>query len=120
MLRHDRNPAGWRWIRRQIVASPRTAPPNYTPAYILRSIRQPAMVPRLAPGQRRVLSPEVLKEWLDGLVIQRQDDGTTVLTGPVVDQAVLHGVIARIRDLGLPLLAMDRVEPEQGDAPSVP
>ena len=36
-------------------------------------------------------------------------DGTTLLVGPVVDQAALHGVIARIRDLGLPLLAVDRV-----------
>jgi hypothetical protein len=45
---------------------------------------------------------------LEGLVIQREDDGTTELVGPLVDQAALHGVIARIRDLGLPLLAVDR------------
>ncbi len=48
-------------------------------------------------------------DWLEGLAIQRQADGTTLLVGPVVDQAALHGVIARIRDLGLPLLAVDRV-----------
>ncbi len=47
-------------------------------------------------------------DWLAGLVIQRQDDGTTALVGPVVDQAALHGVLARIRDLGLPLLGVDR------------
>ena len=47
-------------------------------------------------------------EWLAGLVLQRQDDGTTALVGPVVDQAALHGVLARIRDLGLPLLGVDR------------
>ena len=47
--------------------------------------------------------------WLGGLVVQRQEDGTTVLLGPVVDQAALHGVIACIRDLGLPLLSVRRV-----------
>src|SRR5688500_3980344 len=52
-------------------------------------------------------------DWLEGLVIQRQDAGTTALIGPVVDQAALHGVLARIRDLGLPLLSVDReVEPQ--------
>ena len=54
-------------------------------------------------------------DWLGDLVIQRRNDGTTVLVGPVVDQAALHGVIARIRDLGLPLLAVNRLaEPRDG------
>ena len=48
-------------------------------------------------------------DWLGGLAIHLQEDGTTVLVGPVVDQAALHGVIIRIRDLGLPLLSMRRV-----------
>ena len=42
------------------------------------------------------------------LAVQRQADGTTVLVGPVVDQAALHGVISRIRDLGVPLLSVRR------------
>ncbi len=51
-------------------------------------------------------------DWLGGLAVQRQEDGTTLLVGPVVDQAALHGVIIRIRDLGLPLLSVNRaVEP---------
>lgn len=45
---------------------------------------------------------------LEGLAITRQDDGTTELVGQLADQAALHGVIARIRDLGLPLLAVER------------
>ena len=45
-------------------------------------------------------------EWFGGLAVQRQEDGTTVLVGPVVDQAALHGVIIRIRDLGLSLLSV--------------
>ena len=45
-------------------------------------------------------------DWLGGLAIHLQEDGTTVLVGPVVDQAALHGVIIRIRDLGLPFLSV--------------
>lgn len=48
-------------------------------------------------------------DWLEGLVIERQEDGTTVLVGPVVDQAALYGVIIRIRDLGLSLLSVSQV-----------
>ena len=48
-------------------------------------------------------------DWLGGLDLLRQDDGTTVLIGPVVDQAALHGVITHIRDLGLALLSVNRV-----------
>jgi hypothetical protein len=53
-------------------------------------------------------------DWFDGLVVQRRDDGTTVLIGPVTDQAALHGVLARIRDLGLPLLSVNRVAAPSG------
>jgi hypothetical protein len=45
---------------------------------------------------------------LGGLAVQRRQDGTTVLVGPVVDQAALHGVISRIRDLGMPLRSVKR------------
>ena len=45
-------------------------------------------------------------EWFGGLVIHLQEDGTTLLVGPIVDQAALHGVIIRIRDLGLTLLSV--------------
>jgi hypothetical protein len=45
------------------------------------------------------------------LAMQRQADGTTVLTGPIVDQAALHGLINRIRDLGLPLLSVKQTGP---------
>ena len=47
-------------------------------------------------------------DWLGGLAVQRQEDGTTLLVGQVVDQAALHGVLIRIRDLGLPLLSLKR------------
>src|SRR4051794_34195025 len=44
-------------------------------------------------------------EWFDGLTITRQDNGETRLRGLVVDQAALHGVLRKVRDLGLPLVA---------------
>ena len=50
-----------------------------------------------------------LSQWFAGLVIHLQEDGTTLLTGPIVDQSALHGVIARVRDLGLPLVSIDQV-----------
>lgn len=52
-------------------------------------------------------------KWFDGLCVQAQEDGTTVLTGPVVDQAALHGSINRIRDLGLPLLSVSLVTDQE-------
>jgi hypothetical protein len=53
-------------------------------------------------------------EWFGGLAVRRRADGTTTLTGPVADQAALHGVIARIRDLGLPLLSLGQATEPRG------
>ncbi len=50
--------------------------------------------------------------WFDGMRLSEQPGGTTVLRGPVVDQAALHGLLQRLRDLGLPLLSVTRLEPE--------
>ena len=47
--------------------------------------------------------------WFDELTITNAADGTAVLSGPICDQAALHGVLVKIRDLGLPLLAVQRV-----------
>ena len=49
-------------------------------------------------------------EWFDGLTITLVDNGETILSGPVVDQTALHGVLIKIRDLGLPLLSLTRTE----------
>jgi hypothetical protein len=46
-------------------------------------------------------------EWLDDLAITHTDQDETVLTGPIADQAALYGLIAKLRDLGLPLLAVN-------------
>jgi len=52
-------------------------------------------------------------EWFEGLTITLEDNGDTVLTGPVVDQAALHGLLKRVRDLGMPLLSVNFVSPDQ-------
>ena len=56
-------------------------------------------------------------EWLDGLTITHEEGGTTVLTGPVVDQPALHGLLVKIRDLGLPLVSVNPVKPNEGEVP---
>ena len=57
--------------------------------------------------------------WFGGLAVTLADNGETLLTGPVVDQAALHGLLRKVRDLGMPLLSVDRVQPSQEDAPDV-
>lgn len=57
-------------------------------------------------------------DWFDGLTLRRDDD-TTLLTGPIVDQAALHGVLKRVRDLGMPLLSITRVELAPAEGPDV-
>jgi hypothetical protein len=54
-------------------------------------------------------------DWFDGLIITMVDNGETTLTGPIVDQTALHGVLIKVRDLGLPLLEVSRIEPEKGE-----
>ncbi len=49
----------------------------------------------------------------DGLIITLEDNGDALLTGPVADQAALYGLLKRLRDLGLPLLAVNRLTPDQ-------
>ena len=58
-------------------------------------------------------------DWFGGFAITLEDNGDTLLTGPVVDQAALHGLLRTVRDLGLPLLSVNRVKPDQADAPEV-
>ena len=49
--------------------------------------------------------------WFEGLTIALEEDGDTLLTGPVIDQAALHGLLKKVRDLGMPLVSVSPVEP---------
>jgi hypothetical protein len=50
-------------------------------------------------------------DWFAGLTVTPAEEGDTLLTGPVVDQAALHGLLRKIRDLGMPLVSVNRVQP---------
>ena len=55
-------------------------------------------------------------DWFGGLIITLEDNGDTLLTGPVVDQAALHGLLKKVRDLGMPLVSVSPVESGPADA----
>jgi hypothetical protein len=56
-------------------------------------------------------------DWFEGLTLTLEDNGETLLTGPVVDQAALYGLLRKVRDLGMPLLSVNRLEPGPSTTP---
>ena len=56
-------------------------------------------------------------DWFEGLTITLEDNGETLLTGPVVDQAALHGLLKKVRDLGIPLLSVNGIGPGEASDP---
>jgi hypothetical protein len=58
-------------------------------------------------------------DWFEGLTITLDEDGSTLLTGPVIDQAALYGILKKVRDLAVPLLSVHRVGPSRQDASDV-
>lgn len=82
--------------------------------------------PKTDPGQAMVYQirfkghlNQQWSDWFAGLTITLEDNGETLLTGPVIDQAALHGLLKKVRDLGMPLLSVIRVRPGQADAADV-
>ena len=58
-------------------------------------------------------------DWFEGLTITLEEAGDTLLSGPVVDQAALHGYLKKVRDLGMPLLSVNSVETSRPEASDV-
>jgi len=56
-------------------------------------------------------------DWFEGLTITREEDGNTLLTGQIIDQAALHGLLKKVRDLGMPLVSVSPVEPGPSTIP---
>ena len=57
--------------------------------------------------------------WFEGLTITLEDNGETLLTGQVTDQAELYGLLRKVRDLGMPLVSVNRIELDQTDEPDI-
>lgn len=72
-----------------------------------RDVQQPGVYQIRIGGH---LSPQ-WADWFAGLTITLEEDGSTLLSGPLVDQAALHGILKKVRDLGMPLLSVNFVEP---------
>ena len=81
------------------------------------STRHPSPDDHHEPAQYEIrLKGRLDARWADqfeNLSFTHTSDGTTILAGPVVDQAALHGLLRKVRDLGLPLLAVNQVDPKQ-------
>ena len=82
--------------------------------------------PKTDPGQPEVYQIRLKghlgsqwTDWFEGLTITLEEDGDTLLTGQVVDQAPLHGLLKKVRDLGMPLVSVCPVEPGQADVSNV-
>jgi hypothetical protein len=58
-------------------------------------------------------------EWFEGMTITLEKSGDTVLTGPVIDQAALHGLLKKVRDLGMPLISVVQVIPDEAGTSDV-
>ena len=77
--------------------------------------------PHYNPGQYEIRLKGHLDSrwaaWFDGLSLTNSSDGTTIICGPVVDQAALHGLLQKVRDLGLPLVSVTQVQSGQPECP---
>jgi hypothetical protein len=103
--------------------------PHHLPSYLSINQQQPkggqmsdiSTGPHNSPGRYEIRLRGHLDSrwaaWFDGLSLSNENDGTTVIGGPVVDQAALHGLLQKVRDLGLPLVSVTQIQPDQPEWP---
>ena len=58
--------------------------------------------------------------WFDGLSLSAESDGTTIIHAPVADQAALHGLLQKVRDVGLPLVSVTQLDSDQPESTTEP
>jgi hypothetical protein len=82
--------------------------------------------PRSDPNQPMIYRIRIMghlgpqwSDWFGGLTITPQDHGETLLVGPIVDQAALHGLLRKVRDVGMPLISVVCVDPDEARASDV-
>jgi hypothetical protein len=80
----------------------------------------PASAPAPSSGYRYAIRVEGLlddhwSQWLEGMTITHEEGGVTRLEGPLIDQAALHGLLNKLRDLRLPILSLQRLGAGDGD-----
>jgi len=79
--------------------------------------------PHPGPGQYEIRLKGHLDSrwaaWFDGLSLTNESDGTTIIHGPVADQAALYGLLQKVRDIGLPLVSVSQIQADQPDAPAI-
>jgi hypothetical protein len=84
------------------------------------------LIPRTDPAQPAVYQIRIQghlshhwAEWFDGMAISLEGNSDTLLTGSVIDQAALHGLLRKVRDLGMPLLSVTQVDPKQANKSAI-
>ncbi|MCP4937375.1 MAG: hypothetical protein GY927_24980 [bacterium] len=82
--------------------------------------------PKSDPGQPNIYRIRIKghlssqwSDWFEGLTITLEEGGNTLLSGPVVDEAALHGLLKKVRDLGMPLLSVNRIKFNRSDGADV-
>ncbi len=114
---HGRYSADMLLENKQVLQTPMRGRNRYK---VMSNDRKSEIDPNQPPAYQIRVKGHLGRQWTDwfgGLTITLEDNGDTLLTGPVVDQAALHGLLKKVRDLGTPLISVNRVKPDPAACP---